>query len=94
VKALLLAFWVAQGADIGTTVVGLNRGCVEMNPLYRSRSVPAMVGIKTASTIVITGFTWGAHKRGHKKLARTMLLAGIGVGAGAALWNVHVIPRC
>lgn len=93
-KGLLLAFWIAQGADMATTVAGLNRGCVELNPFYQSRSVPAMVGIKAGATVLVTGFAWGAHKRGQSKLAKVMLWGGIISGAGAASWNLTQIHKC
>jgi hypothetical protein len=32
-KALLLTFVLAQGADITTSLVGLHHGCVELNPV-------------------------------------------------------------
>jgi len=93
-KELFLALWIAQGADMATTVVGLNRGCAELNPLYRSTSVPAMVAVKGASTFTITALAWGAKKKGHTRQAKVMLWTGIIVGAGAAGWNLMQLPHC
>jgi hypothetical protein len=93
-KELLLALWIAQGADMATTVVGINRGCVEMNPLYKSRSVPAMIAIKGGATFTIGWAAGRERKKGNTRRSNIIVWTAIVAGAGAAVWNVHVIPQC
>ena len=92
-KALLLTFILSQGADMTTTVMGLHRGCVEANPIYHKRSLAEMVAIKSASTMTISFVAWGTRKK-HPKTAKAILIGGIGAGAGATIWNLHVIGGC
>lgn len=94
-KALLLTFLLSQGADLTTTVVGMNRGCVEANPLYgRTASVQQVVMTKSAGTFVVATIAWGAHKEGYTKQAKGILLVGIAASAIPAVINVRRIPRC
>jgi hypothetical protein len=95
IKALLLAFAIAQGSDLATTVVGLNRGCEELNPLYgRNPSYTKLTARKLTGVAIIGSIAWGAHKSGHNGVAKTVLWAGIASGGAAAAWNLHTIKGC
>lgn len=93
-KALLLTMLLSQGADLATTHIGLKRGCVEMNPLYGTEvSLPVLYAAKGTSMFLMGTVAWGGRKS-HPKLSRAVLWTGIAVGAGAAIWNLHQLPRC
>ena len=92
-KGLMLAMWLAQAADVATTTVALNRGCVEGNPIM-PKSAPAIAGVKAGLTVALTWGAWRAKKGGRARMAATLLAAGIIGGAVPAAWNLHVIPSC
>ena len=94
-KTLILVFALAQGADVTTTAVGLHRGCIETNPLYGQRpDIGWIVASKSLSTLLVSGIAWKAHKTRHSRVARILMWTGIGVGGGAATWNMHQLPAC
>jgi hypothetical protein len=94
-KALLLTFALAQGADLTTTMVGLKRGCEELNPLYgRNPSYTKLTARKMTGMAVIGTIAWGAHKSGHNGVSKTVLWAGIASGGAAAAWNMTRIAKC
>jgi hypothetical protein len=85
-KGLLLWLWLAQGADITTTAIGLNRGCVERT--YWS-SNPYLIGAAKGGSTVFFSFTLPNMK--PRKLAKGI---AIGFAAGttvAAIHNARVI---
>lgn len=94
-KALLLAFLLAQGTDLATTAVGIHRGCMEVNPLYgRNVSITDVVIRKGAATVVIGTVAWGVHKKGQTKAAKIILWTGLATASMATAWNIHTLPHC
>ena len=93
-KTLLLTFLLSQGADLTTTVIGLHRGCQELNPLYgRTASISRIVVAKSASTFLISSIAWGIRKK-HPKQAKLLLITGIAASALPAVWNMTQLPKC
>lgn len=92
--SLIVAMWVAHLADVLTTVYGLGRGCVEMNPLYGLGGWPLMVGVKVGGLVMWSCWLMESARR-HRRWKTLLLWAGLtSVGAGAAMWNLWVIPTC
>lgn len=86
----LLVIWLAaHGCDAATTHVALNRGGVERNPLYTQSAVTndlLMAGEAIAIGIGIKKL--GPH---HPRIAKVLLVAGIGVSSYAAIHNLRTI---
>lgn len=82
-KPYLIWLWLAQAADVGTTLQATSRGCVEANTLMRSR--PVMLGVKSGVTIGLT-IHFG-RKREPKPEDKAVVAAFAAVGTAAALWN-------
>ena len=92
-KTLLLTFALAQAADLGTTLVNLDNGCRELNPIYRG-TTPELVTKKVVISFGIGGYSAWLHKKDKKRLAKIIIWTGIGAGFGAAAWNTHIMPQC
>ena len=92
-KELFIALWLAQGADVATTVYGLNHGCREINPLLAGRSTSTLIAVKTGTTMAISVIAW-KHRSHHPKTTKMILWTGIIAGVGAATWNMTQIPHC
>lgn len=89
-KVLLFSFLLAQGADIGTTAVALNRGCVEQ---YMMPSHPYVgLAVKGGAAVTVT-FIIG-KKAKPTKTAKAVLIAGIASGVTGAVLNSRTIPQC
>jgi len=88
----LIWLLLAQAADIGTTAVALNRGCVEANPGLARASLPVMTGIKAGVSISLT-IHFG-RKPAPTKTDKTVVGMFAGAATGAAVWNLRQIPRC
>jgi hypothetical protein len=91
-KGLLIWLWLAQGADLGTTAIALNRGCVEANPILGRMSPTAMASTKMAVTVTVT---WHFGRKvtptkGEKLAVAAFAAAGT---VGASL-NANTIPKC
>ena len=88
-----LLFWtiLAQGADLTTTVVGLNRGCEERILPFHS---PAGVAAWKTGVNVAFVWTYRKEKTRHPRLTRAVALAVLGSGATATALNLHTIPHC
>lgn len=90
-KGLLLWLWLAQGADMGTTAVALQRGCVEANPAMRMSPV-AMASVKTGVTVTIT---WHfGRKPEPSKGDKLFVGAFAAAGTVGAVMNARTLPRC
>ena len=91
-KGLLLWLWRAHTADTSTTLVALNRGCVETNPLLKRLPTPALVGVKTGVTVGFTVYF------GRKDTPTKGDKIAVGIAAGlptvAAILNTRNLPRC
>lgn len=91
-KGLLIWLWLAQGADIGTTAIALDRGCVEANPVM-SRLGP--VGIASTKMGVSVAFTWHFGRKPNPTKADKWAV-GLAAAAGTvgASLNARTIPNC
>ncbi len=91
-KGLLIWLWLAQGADIGTTAVAMNRGCVEANPVLRGWSPTTIASTKMAVTVSIT---WHfGRKPEPSKGDKVFVGAFAAAGTVAAVMNARTLPRC
>lgn len=88
-KGLLIWLWLAQSADISTTVVGLNRGCVERT--YWSQNPAVIGGGKVGGTIVLT---WGGAKNPNSRGLKWMVGSLAASATAAAIINGRTIPKC
>lgn len=88
-NALLVIWLAAHGCDATTTHLALSRGGVERNPFYTQSPIKndlLMAGEAAALTIGIK--TLGPA---HPKLAKLILVAGIGLSGYAAVHNVQTL---
>ena len=90
-KTLILWTVLAQGADLTTTVVGLNRGCREAVLPFHS---PAGVAAWKSGVTVAFVWTYRRQKDRHPKLTRAAAIAVLASGATAAALNLHTIQNC
>lgn len=93
-RELLLAMLLAQAGDLTTTAIGMSKGCREGNPSLRQASIGRIATVKTAAVTAEVTIAWGAHKKQHDGGAKAVLLAGVGMGAFATIWNTRQILRC
>lgn len=88
-------FWIASGlfasasaADIITTHKALERGGVESNPLHAQDGGRQL---RWSSAIAATGGTFAfaayCERKGHRRVARIVLITGAIVRTGLAFWN-------
>lgn len=80
---------LSSGADLGTTVVALDRGLVEQNP-FAPESIEAMVAFKVVGTAAVIGI-YRVLKPRHPGLAKALAIIGIVAWSFAAGWNVYQI---
>ena len=87
---LLLWFTLAQGADIGTTAVALNRGCVErvLLPSHPTLGLTLKGGAAVTVTVAL------GRARVQTKAAKAVLIAGAVSGTVGAVLNTRTLPRC
>lgn len=73
----------AQALDGATTIIALEQGFSEANPLFDGMSSPAIFAVKLAVTQVV--------KVTPTPICQTGLLGLTAAGYGAALWNIGVM---
>lgn len=89
------SFWIASGlfaaastADIITTHKALERGAVELNPIFGERNG---AGLRTTANALATTGIWGiaayCEQRGQRRFGRILLLTGAAIRTAAAFWN-------
>lgn len=89
-KALLLAFLLAQGGDLATTAAGLSRACHhEANPVLHGAAIGRIAAVKSGAMAGEITIAWGAHRNGHSTSARVLLWTGVATGAFATVWNAR-----
>ena len=86
-KSWLFWLWMAQAADITTTVVNTHRGCHEAVWPNASVAVAGKTGATIALTVTLPIF--GVH---HPTAARS--IAGIGIASGATGAVLNLSQRC
>jgi hypothetical protein len=91
-KWLIVGMIAAQAADIMTTGVALNRGCVE-STYYSLQSRWAIGGMKAAGTVVLSVTLPMAHNK-KPKLSKAVAWAQIASGALGAAINSTRLPQC
>jgi hypothetical protein len=90
-KSIIFYAMLAQGSDISSTAVGLNRGCAELtHPMKSTVGIALMKGGASVSF----AFMYKGAKEEHPKIAKGLAWALIGSGAAATVWNLTQIPRC
>ena len=92
-KELLLWMILAQGADASTTIIGLQRGCVEGVPVWRNAPY-AGLAVKGGSTVVLSFTLPRLKQEGHPKLAKWIAGSLAGAGTLATIHNLRQLPRC
>lgn len=88
-KNILFVLLVAHGCDAVTTVAGMHRGAMELNPVLTNQpavNVGVHAAIASSQTSVLV--TLNRH---HPKLARTLGLAAIAVEGFAVGSNLRVL---
>lgn len=89
------SFWVASGlwfggstADLVTTKFALDRGGIEANPLHAQDGGHKL---RWSSAITASVGTWSfaayCERKGHRRVARIVLITGAIVRTGLAFWN-------
>lgn len=85
------AFGVAAFADARTTVLGLERGAVETNPVLGAHpSSQRVYAIKVGVAAVALLAAWQLRNRGHRKGAVALLLVGALLQGAAAARNSQI----
>jgi hypothetical protein len=85
-KPFLIWLWLAQGADVGTTVAALHRGCVERT--YWSGNPTTIAAGKLGASVVLS---WGAPRvKGGKVIVGVIA----GAATAAAALNLRTLPKC
>ena len=90
IRESLLAFTLMGGAnyaDFKTTQDAINRGAIEINPVYRK--IP-MAPVKIAATVIETGVFIHLYKRKSKKAAWIWVGSVVLVNVGIAIHNSRV----
>lgn len=90
---LVAAFVTGQSADVITTILALQAGCAEANPLYQG-SVLHLVTVKGLVTLVLCAGVGALVRNGHARWARLVLWTGILTAGAAAAWNTYLLPYC
>ena len=93
--ALYASFAGLQAYDAYTTIVGIDRGAAERNPLARSLAAhPAALFVAkatlTATSIGATEYLWRRHRR---RAAIAALFVSNGIAAAVAAHNAMVLRR-
>lgn len=91
-KELLLWMVLAQAGDTGTTIIGLQRGCVEANPVWTRHpyiGLSVKVGGTTAAALLLPKL----HRK-KPKHAKIIMIVGAIAGSAATVWNLTRIPGC
>lgn len=89
------SFWLASisysyatAMDISTTKGAIDRGAIELNPIFghgRGRKVRYTANaIASAGIYAVAVY---AEKKGHRLFARVILITGTVIRGGAAIWN-------
>ena len=88
---LPLLMILAQGADVTTTALALNRGCHEA--VLPSQS-PLRIGLVKGGMTV--GFVWTVGRLNGVSKPASRIVAGtvIALGATAAIWNARQLSHC
>lgn len=88
-NALLIIWLAAHGCDTTTTHLALSRGGVERNPFYTQSSIAndALMVSEAAALSYVTR-RYGPN---HPKLAKVILVAGIGLSGYAAVHNIQTL---
>ena len=92
-KELLLWMILAQGTDTGTTIIGLQRGCVEGMPLWRNAPYTGLA-VKGSATVLLTFTLPRLKQEGHPKLAKWIAGSLAAAGTVATIHNLRQLPRC
>ena len=92
IKWLIAGMIAAQAADIATTTIALQRGCVE-STYYGLQNKWAIGGMKGGGAIALSITLPFAHKN-KPKLTRALLWAQIASGAFGAAMNTTRMPHC
>jgi len=93
---LIVAFVIAQAADLGTTVVNLSHGCTEFNPIYQGTTAH-LVSMKLFVTVGTWGVVWGLNKHGSKmagRYAKVIIWSSLIAAGSAAMWNLWIAQYC
>lgn len=90
----IVAIWLGHAADILTTVYGLSRGCVELNPIYQLGGMSTLLAVKVVAVSVVSLMVWRTAQLGEVSNAKVMAGIFVSVGVGAAVWNCFQFPRC
>lgn len=86
-KLLLAGLVLSASLDVGTTCVGVNRGYLEMNPIYGSNPSCTRVALtKAAGTGALVLLT----PKKHRKAAFITVIA---VNAAVVGWNLHQLHK-
>jgi hypothetical protein len=92
IKWLIIGMIAAQAADIATTSLALQRGCVETT-YYGLQNRWAIGGMKGGGAIVLGMTLPFAHSK-KPKLTKALAWAQIGSGALGAAINTARLPGC
>lgn len=81
-------YWGSFAADIKTTMGSLERGSIELNPVFgHSNGHAVRYTANAVATAGIYGIVVYCEKRNHRRLARALLYVGTAVRTAAAIWN-------
>lgn len=88
-NTLLIIWLAAHGADTTTTHLALSRGGIERNPFYTQSPIANDV-LMTSEAAALT-FVTRKYGPAHPKLAKVILVAGIGLSGYAAVHNIQTL---
>jgi hypothetical protein len=92
IKWLIVSMIAAQAADIATTSLALQRGCVETT-YYGLQNKWAIGGMKSSGAIVLGVTLPFAHTK-KPKLTKALAWAQLGSGVIGAAFNTARLPGC
>ena len=86
---------VGQALDLGTTLVGLDKGAREANPLIAPLvdKVPVFIAVKLGLGIAQGFLIKSLADNGHKRAAKIISAVSFGAGALPAIHNIGVIRK-
>lgn len=83
-----LGYWGSVVADIKSTKGSLDRGSIELNPLFgRDRGHKVRYTANAVASAGIYAVAVYAEKKGHRRFARVLLVTGTVIRGAAAVWN-------
>ena len=92
-RAMWRHLLIGHGLDVGTTVIGLNRGCVETLPgIGASPSIGVLIAVK-AIPLVIWRMQANASPAGLSTADRLVSKINVVTGYGASALNLATIAR-